>query len=97
MGLGLLQPQSSKAQFSLENILSNKNLLLVKPFSSSTNNKAREKIKINKVFTKYNFTKKCITFKTSFKEIQQCFSHGFFTFFGDHILSLVTPADHSNC
>lgn len=43
MGLGLLLPQSSKAQFSLENILSNKNLLSVKPFSSSTNNKAKEK------------------------------------------------------
>lgn len=39
-----------------------------------------------KYLSKYNFTKKCIIFKTSFKEIQQYFSHGFFTFFGDHIL-----------
>lgn len=87
MGLGLLQPQSSKAQFFLENILSNKNLHSVKPFSSSTNNEAREKkSKLIKYLAKYNFSKKCVTFKANFKEIQQYFSHGFFTFFGDHIL-----------
>lgn len=60
MGLRLLQPQSSKAQFPLENILSNKNQHPVKPFSSSTNNKAwgknfKNQTKINKIFIQVQF------------------------------------------